>query len=89
MNREIGQVLREIRIEKGLVMREISSGIHLDVGKISKIETGRGELNDMEVLAKWSELLNSKEPMKIACKTCPLFSKLYGNYQFQASTILN
>jgi len=76
----IGQVLRDVRIEKGILITQLEDKLCLTKSAISKLETGKNQLNDMGLIVRWAEALQSIEPLKSACNMCPVFTALYGQH---------
>lgn len=51
LRRELGDVLRDVRLSQGKTLREVSAGARVSLGYLSEIERGQKEAS--------SELLNS------------------------------
>jgi transcriptional regulator with XRE-family HTH domain len=56
-----GSVLREHRNTKGLRLIDIADHLKFDHTYISKIETGKAPLPDLEVLLKWAFYVGAKK----------------------------
>ena len=57
LRREIGERLREIRREKGLTQKELSTRVEVDYSYIGKIERGE-QLPSIKMLIRLSEILS-------------------------------
>jgi len=74
---QIGQVLRDTRVEKGILISQLEDKLCLTKSAISKLETGKNRLSDMGLIVRWAEALQSREPLKSTCNMCPVFTALY------------
>lgn len=82
----IGQVIRKVRIEKGFRLEDIAIMTNFDTSTISRIENR--ERVDLEKVVAIADALGSNEPLKVACRTCPIYSQLF-NCNCNSKTLLN
>lgn len=51
MNRSIGEILREMRAKKGLLLREVAASLRMDTALLSKFERDERKPNKDQVMA--------------------------------------
>ena len=62
MRHEIGDVLRDLRLQKGMTLRQVAGRASVALGYLSEIERGQKEASS-EVLASIADALN--EPLSL------------------------
>ena len=62
MRHEIGDVLRDLRLQKGMTLRQVAGKASVALGYLSEIERGQKEASS-EVLASIADALN--EPLSL------------------------
>jgi len=85
----LGQVLRDVRIEKGYRQNDIAMLLHVDNSAISRFETGKEELKDLNMLVAWADKLGSDKPLLAACEECPIQIRLSKNCSCIDRKLLN
>lgn len=82
----IGQVIKQVRMEKGFRLEDIAVLTNLDTSTISRIENR--DRVDLDKVVSIAAVLGSNEPLKAACRTCPVYSKL-NDCECGSRTLLN
>jgi transcriptional regulator with XRE-family HTH domain len=71
----VGEAIKKVRVEKGHRLIDLASKANMDISTISRIENR--DRVDLEKVVALAGILGSDEPLKVACQTCPIYSKLY------------